>query len=217
MYQEDNFFIRRPTKEDNLKKIAELLYKTDTYIYPYWFETLDKCKAELTPLLLEDKFFFNINNLFVTIDKNTNEIIGVICILDKNIDLGYDYSELKAKNERYCFTIVNYIEGLIKEVKESDFAYISNVCVDEKYRGKHIGNYMMNYVIDVYKDKLFKEIVLDVLAQNPGAIKLYQNLGFEQFTEVFKGFNDPSKDKPEVFSMKTELNSVKEAVYEGEK
>ena len=124
---------------------------------------------------------------------------------DKGTDLNYDYSKLKAYNERYCFTIVNYIENLIREVEEADFAYISNVCVDKNYRGMHIGNYMLQYILDVYKKKLFKKVVLDVLADNPGAIKLYQNLSFEQFTEVFKGFNNPKKERPDVFSMQTEL------------
>ena len=203
---QDNLIIRKPTKDDNLEKISELLYNTDKYIYPYWFESLENCKEELTPLLLEDKFFFNINNLFIAINKENNDIIGVICIVNKNVDLDYDYSNLKAKNERYCFTIVNYIEGLIKEVKESEFAYISNVCVDKKYRGMHIGNIMLNYVIEIYKERLYKEIVLDVLANNPSAIKLYRNLGFEQFTEMFSGFNNPKYDKPEVFSMKKEID-----------
>ena len=202
----DKLIIRKPTPEDNLEKIAELLYNTDPYIYPYWFETLEKCKKELPPLLLEKKFFFALDNLYITIDPTNNEIIGVICILDKNVDLSYDYSELKNKNERYKFTIENYIEGLIKEVKEADFAYISNVCVDANYRGKHIGKTMLNYVIDIYKKKLYDHIVLDVLADNPGAIKLYQNLGFEQFTEVFKGFSDPKEERPNVFSMETKLD-----------
>lgn len=197
--------IRKANKNDNLEQIATLLYKTDEYIYPYWFETLEKCKEELSPLLIEDRFFFNINHLYIALNKNNGDIVGLICILDKSIDLNYDYSKLKAHNERYCFTIVNYIEELIKEVKESDFAYISNVCVDEKYRGMHIGNIMMNHVIEIYKEKLYKEVVLDVLKENPGAIKLYQNLGFEQFTEIFLGFNNPNKQKPEVFSMKAEL------------
>ncbi len=201
----DSLIIRKPTENDNLEKISELLYNTDPYIYPYWFKTLENCKKELTPLLLEDKFFFNINNLYIAINKDNNEIVGVICIVNKNVDLNYDYGKLKAKNERYCFTIVNYIEGLIKEVKEADFAYISNVCVDEKYRGMHVGNIMLNQVIEIYKERLYKEIVLDVLAENPGAIKLYQNLGFEQFTEIFAGFNDPSKKKPDVFSMKADF------------
>ncbi|MBQ3297645.1 MAG: N-acetyltransferase [Bacilli bacterium] len=199
----NELIIRKPTSDDDLEKIAELLYNTDPYIYPYWFETLDKCKKELTPLLLEKNFFFALDHLYITIDSNNNDIIGVICILDKNDDLSYDYSELKKKNERYKFTIENYIEGLIEEVDNADFAYISNVCVDANYRGKHIGKTMLNYVIDIYKKKLYDYIVLDVLAENPGAIKLYQNLGFEQFTEVFQGFNDPTKKRPDVFSMKT--------------
>ena len=199
----NELIIRKPTSDDDLEKIAELLYNTDPYIYPYWFETLDKCKKELTPLLLEKNFFFSLDHLYITIDSNNNDIIGVICILDKNDDLSYDYSELKKKNERYKFTIENYIEGLIEEVDNADFAYISNVCVDANYRGKHIGKTMLNYVIDIYKKKLYDYIVLDVLAENPGAIKLYQNLGFEQFTEVFQGFNDPTKKRPDVFSMKT--------------
>ena len=114
----DKLIIRKPTPEDNLEKIAELLYNTDPYIYPYWFETLEKCKKELPPLLLEKKFFFALDNLYITIDSTNNEIIGVVCILDKNVDLSYDYTKLKEKNERYKFTIENYIMSLVDEVKD---------------------------------------------------------------------------------------------------
>lgn len=64
---------------------------------------------------------------------------------------------------------------------------------------------MLNHVIEIYKNKYFKEIVLDVLVKNPGAIRLYKKLGFEQTSEIFEGFNDPEKEKPEVFTMKTKL------------
>ena len=202
----DNIVVRRPTKNDDLRKISELLYKTDPYIYPYWFGSLDNCLNELTPLLIEDKFFFNINNLYVAIDKSNSEVVGVVCITDKSVDLEYDYSKLVSKNERYKFTVENYVFALIKEVKESNFAYISNVCVDEKYRGQHIGNYMLSNIIDIYKAKFFKEIVLDVLEDNPSAIALYKRLGFEKFSELFDGFNDPSEVKPKVFSMKMDID-----------
>ena len=97
---------------------------------------------------------------------------------------------------------------LIKEVKESDLAYISNVCVAKKYRGKHIENIMLSYVIEIYKEKLFKSIDLDVLANNPGAIKLYQNLGFEQFTEIFSGFNNPKEEKTASFFDESKIKIV---------
>jgi len=197
--------IRKATSQDNLEQIAELIYKTDQYIYPYWFESIEKCKKELPSLMLEENFFFNVDNFYIAIDKSNGNIVGATCIVDKNTNLDYDYSNLRNVNERYRFTIDNYVKGLVEEVKDADFAYISNVCVDENYRGQHIGNRMLSHVIEIYKDKYFKEIILDVLAKNPGAIKLYQNLGFVQSSEVFEGFNDPEKDRPEVFSMKSRL------------
>lgn len=127
-------------------------------------------------------------------------------MVDKHADLNFDYSKLESVNDRYKFTINNYIKGLIDEVKSSEFAYISNVCVHPDYRGKHIGSMMIKQVIDIYRKKCFDEISLDVLADNPSAIKLYQNLGFEQSSEIFKGFNDPSLEKPDVFSMKNDLS-----------
>lgn len=197
--------LRKATREDNMKDIAELIYNTDAYIYPYWFGNVNNCVNELSILLLEEKFFFNVNNLFLAIDEENGRIAGVICAVDKNVDLSYDYSELKKVNERYSFTVDNYIMGLIQEVREADFAYISNVCVHKDYRGRHIGNMLVNYVVDIYVERSFKEIVLDVLVENPGAIRLYEKLGFEQIGEIFKGFNGISNDKPEAFSMRLDL------------
>ena len=190
---------------DNLEEIAELLYMTDPYIYPYWFGNLENCKKELPKLLVQDKFFFNINNLYVMIDTTNNKVIGVVCVVDKRVDLSYDYDKLEKVNDRYKFTIENYIKGLIDEVKKSDFVYISNVCVHPGYRGMHIGSIMLKNIIEIYKKQYFDEIVLDVLADNPGAIKLYRNMGFEQISEIFDGFNGPQLEKPDVFSMKLKL------------
>lgn len=200
------FEFRKAHDTDNLEQIAELLYRTDKYIYPYWFGSLDNCKKELSKLLLEDKFFFNINNLYLMVDNINNIIIGVVCVVDKSVDLNYDYSKLEKVNDRYKFTINNYIKTLIEEVREAEFAYISNVCVHPEYRGKHIGSMMVKRVIEIYRKKCFDELSLDVLADNSGAIKLYQNLGFEQSSEIFKGFNDPLLQKPDVFSMKNDLS-----------
>ena len=45
----------------------------------------------------------------------------------------------------------------------------------------------------------------DIIAKNPSAIKLYHNLGFEQSTDIFLGFNEPGKERPEAFSMRSKL------------
>lgn len=162
----------------------------------------------LLKLLLEEKFFFYIYNLYVLIDKSNRKIIVVICVVDKNVDLDYDYSKVLQVNDRYKFTIENYIFGLIKEVKNSDFAYISNVCIDKDYRGKHLGNIMLNWLIDIYKKSIFKELSLDVIIDNGAAVKLYENIGFEQNSEVFKGFSAPNEERPDVFSVSFNFDEI---------
>jgi ribosomal protein S18 acetylase RimI-like enzyme len=194
---------RKATEKDNLEKIAELLYYTDPYIYPYWFENLDKCRIELPPLLIQEKFFFNVNNLYIALQDNI--ILGLICVVDKKTDLSYNYSELKKVSRRYQFTIDNYIMKLIDEVEAAEFAYISNVCVDPNYRDMHIGTFLLDNLIKEYKEKNYNEIVLDVLADNPRAIHLYQKMGFEKESDIFPGFNGPKKEKPDVFTMKNDI------------
>ena len=198
-----NIEFRKATANDDLAKIAELLYYTDDYIYPYWFGSLENCKKELTPLLLENKFFFNINNLYIAVKDNI--VLGVVCIVDKKTDLSYDYSELLNKNERYNFTITNYIMELIDEVKNAKYAYISNVCVDPNYRDLHIGTFLLDNLIREYKEKMYKEIVLDVLADNPRAIHLYEKMGFKQDGDIFPGFNNPNEARPDVFTMRNRI------------
>ena len=62
--------IRKATIYDNMEEIAELIYSTDEYIYPYWFETLEKC------LEYEKRFDYNalieecINNIEVISNLN---------------------------------------------------------------------------------------------------------------------------------------------------
>lgn len=198
-----NMEFRKAQASDNLEIISKLLYYTDDYIYPYWFESVEKCCKELTPLLTQDKFFFNINNIYIAIQDSN--ILGIVCITDKGTDLSYDYSELRKVNVRYEFTIDNYIMGLIEEVNNAEFAYISNVCVDPNYRDLHVGTFLLNNLIKEYKDKKFDEIVLDVLADNPRAIHLYEKMGFKKSSDIFPGFNNPEEKKPDVFSMKNKI------------
>lgn len=200
----NDLYFKKASINDDLEKIAELIFYTDDYIYPYWFETVEKCKSELPRLMKEDKFYFNLDNIYIAVNSD-NVVLGLICIVDKSTDLSYDYEPLKNINERYRFTIEHYIFGLIEEVKEADFAYISNICVDPKFRDLHVGTFLINHLLELYKKKKFEEIVLDVLAENPRAIHLYEKMGFRKSSDDFEGFSNPEEKKPTVFSMKTTL------------
>ncbi len=47
----NDLYFKKASINDDLEKIAELIFYTDDYIYPYWFETVEKCKSELPRLI----------------------------------------------------------------------------------------------------------------------------------------------------------------------
>lgn len=109
--------IRRANFNDDLERIAELIYKTDAFIYPYWFENIDNCISILPDFFKVPHFIFNLNNIDVAVDGDNNEILGIICSYKNDDNLDFDYTELENYNERFRFTIENYIKKLIMKLK----------------------------------------------------------------------------------------------------
>ena len=58
------------------------------------------------------------------------------------------------------------------------YCYIMDIIVTENHRGKGFGTALMNSAKDWAKEQNCSFINLDVLVNNPGAIKLYEKLGF---------------------------------------
>ncbi len=58
------------------------------------------------------------------------------------------------------------------------YCYIMDVIVTKTHRNKGFGTALMNSAKDWAKEQNCSFINLDVLVNNPGAIKLYENLGF---------------------------------------
>ena len=197
--------IRSASNNDNLERIAELIYKTDPYIYPYWFENIDNCKKMLPVLMKQDGFIFNLKNIDVAVEKDSNEILGIICSYKNSDNLNFDYSKLEQYNDRYCFTINNYLRKVISEVKKADYIYISNVCIHDNARGLGIAGKLINYVKEKYKKQLFSYIQLDVITNNNSAINAYRKNKFNEVGEKFLGFAAPNQEKPTVVSMRSKL------------
>ncbi len=58
------------------------------------------------------------------------------------------------------------------------YCYIMDIIVTKNHRGKGFGTALMNAAKDWAKERDCNFINLDVLVNNPGAIKLYEKLGF---------------------------------------
>ena len=204
IYEENDIIVRKATLDDDFERMAELIYETDDYIYPYWFnDDIEECKSTLSKLMKEDGFFFNYKSMYVAVDKSTNEIVGLTCFVTPKTKLEYDYKPLQEKNDRYKFIIDEYIFGLIEEIKEYNAPYISNVSVYHNQRGRRIGSIMLKAVVLEQKEE-YKKILLDVLADNPSAIKLYENLGFIKTSDAKEDIGYGPDDT--VYSYSMEFN-----------
>lgn len=202
-YVVENEYIifRRAKKSDNFMEIAELIYETDPYIYPFWFNNnLDAAKKFLVEKMSERGFIFHYENIYVAYDTTIDKIIGMICALDKSVDLNYDYSAMEKINSNYKITVNKYIKGVIDEVINNDFLYLSNVCIDTDYRGKKIGTKLLGYYISQMEKAGFEKFALDCLLHNLRAKNLYHRLGFVEIAEVV-GFDGTDDSKVEVVSM----------------
>lgn len=201
--EKENIFFRRAKLDDNFEQIAELIYDTDPFIYPFWFGNNKSEAIRVLSNKIDDKgFVFHYDNLYVAYDMETNAIVGFICALDKSINFNYDYSELEKINSNYDFTIKNYIKPIIKDVVEYDdnSIYIINVCVKQNLRGKHIGTRLLGYFLSQMEEQGYDKFYLDCLLHNLRARNLYHSFSFREMKEVV-GFDGTDSSKVEVVAM----------------
>ena len=193
---------RKATIYDNLEEISSLIYDTDPYIYPFWFNNdIEEAKKFLPNLLRSNNNLFNINNFYIAYDKSSKRIIGILCAIDKSINFDYDYTDVKNINSHYDFTINNYVVPIEKEMNDFDenTIYISNICIDKNYRGKRIGSFLIGYFISQMERQGYDKFYLDCLLHNLRAKNLYHCMGFREIKEIV-GFDGTNESKVEVVS-----------------
>lgn len=183
-----NIVCRRAKATDNIDEIVELIYQTDPYLYPYWFENdIERAKEFLREKILTKGFIFNYENLYIAYDKVKNKIVGLIVAIDPTVDLNYDYTKYINENERNKYIIERYIYDCIHEAKIADGMYIMNCAVLEEYRGQGIGKKLLGHFIGNMEKAGFNSFKLDCLLHNLRAKNLYHSLGFKEMEET-QGF-----------------------------
>lgn len=203
----EDIILRRARKDDNMEDIAGLIYDTDPYIYPFWFnDSKEEAIKALVPKIQEPGFIYNYENCYVAFDLTTQRIVALVCAIDPTTDLNYDYSALRNVNDRYRFTIDNYIKILIDEVLEKKYMYLVNVSVNVNYRSNKIGKRMLQYFIEQMHEAGFDEIGFDCLMHNLRAKNLYHSLGFKEVSEGF-GFDGTEHSTVEIVFFKKKASS----------
>ena len=195
LVDKNRFQFRRANKMDNLFDIAELIYKTDPYIYPFWFnKDILEAKNYLSSLLLKDNKLFSIDNFYIAYDKSNNHVVGIICAVDKSVIFSHDYEFDKQINSRYKFTIENYVDEIEKEVEDFDdkTMYICNICITESFRGMKLGSYLLGYFLEQMEKEGYNVFILDCLLHDLRAKNMFHSMGFKEMKEKcgFDGVNN---------------------------
>ena len=76
-------------------------------------------------------------------------------------------------------SLVGYIWAYEHKYRDERRVYVSEVRVEENYRGKGIGRMLLHAIQDTAVEMGFKALYIHAEASNSGAIRLYENEGYE--------------------------------------
>lgn len=101
-----------------------------------------------------------------------NELVQIISDSERPIFAAVDENDILCG---YAFCIFQHFGD--NSLEKHDTIYIDDLCVDEKYRGNHIGTALYNHVLRFAKDKGCYNVTLNVWAQNESAMEFYKKMG----------------------------------------
>ena len=78
----------------------------------------------------------------------------------------------------YAFCIYQITEEN-DQLYERKVLYIDDLCVDEPYRRKHIGQKLYEYVLETARENGCDRVTLNVWRVNPSAERFYQKMGMQ--------------------------------------
>ena len=81
-------------------------------------------------------------------------------------------------------TVCGHAFCMIKQLPDDNILtdiktlYIDDICIDEKYRGRHIGTAICRHVTEYAKEIGCYNVTLNVWSLNTGAMRFYESFGF---------------------------------------
>lgn len=140
----------RRAKEKDIKKIGELLSQVDMVHYkgrPDIFKIGRKYNDDELKNLIKDEQ----RPILVAVDESDNILGYCFCIYQQHIN-----------------------NSVLTDIKT---LYIDDLCVDEKFRGKHIGKELYSAAVEMAKNTGCYNLTLNVWSCNPSALKFYESCG----------------------------------------
>ena len=126
---------------------------------------------------------------------NNTDFENISPILSTDFDDFWTTTTLKSEleNEHSKYIVAKHqdkIVGFAGIWKAVDDVHITNIVVRKDFRNNGIGNLLLEKLISLTKELNFKELTLEVNANNTPAIKLYEKHGFKNLGIRKKYYNN---------------------------
>jgi ribosomal-protein-alanine N-acetyltransferase len=80
--------------------------------------------------------------------------------------------------------------ALFSLIPGDETVHLLKICIKKSYRGSSEAQFFWNEITDYLKDKIVKEVFLEVEAPNLAAIKFYQKVGFVSLRTIKSFYSD---------------------------
>ena len=184
-YCNDVVTVRSLTADDDLLQVAKLIYLSDDYIYPYWFDSIEDGKKVISEMIKLDTIYA-MKNIDVAVMPNGDIAAAAVTkkcpfkLKESEIVKAFQNSGIKCDERTHEMFLAYY--DLMGDSENG--TYLANMAVDPSYRKRGIAAKLLSELIKE-EDDYYLECVKD----NIGAWRLYQRLGFD-IVEEYLGVRD---------------------------
>lgn len=171
---------------DDLRTVAHLIYLTDPYIYPYWFDSVDEGIAVITEMI-DLPTLYNRKNITVAILDG--RVAGIIVSRDcpfteSEEDILTAFRRAGITPDARTHRIFNDYYKLMGDADGGH--YIANVATSPEFRRRGVAAALLEYITSAHG-----HLTLECIIANNGPWRLYQRFGFEIVCEYPGVFDVP--------------------------
>lgn len=180
----DMQFEKLNVEKHNPLKVAELIYEADIETFNFFYKNKEKSAEVVKKLVLADVNNLNHQHIYVVCDDE-NYVLGVAVIQHGRRPFFLDELVSNFKNlnlvDAFKYTMISILDKMFLSDLEDQDSYVAILAVDEAFRGRGIGSFILKKAVELMKGHGSERAVLDVDVENPGALRLYEKVGFRIF------------------------------------
>ena len=182
---DDEVTIRPLRTGDDMLQVARLIYLTDPYIYPYWFDSLEQGQQVIAAMMTLPTVY-RVSHITVAV-LSDGFVAGMVVacptpFVEHEEDIHRAFSMAGVPVDARSHTIFEQYYAKMGVADQG--LYIANIAVDPNCRHRGIAAALLS---DALRGQ--SHCSLDCVQANTGAWRLYQRLGFS-ICEEYKGVFD---------------------------